>query len=59
MVRAICGTLIYASLGKIDPGEIASLLEKGDRRLTGPTLPPEGLYMTRVWYDGAVGQMMD
>ncbi len=59
MVRAICGTLIYASLGKIDPDKIGGLLEKGDRRLTGPTVPPEGLYMTRVWYEGRVGLMMD
>jgi len=59
MVRAISGTLIYASLGKIDPNEIGLILEKGDRRLTGPTVPPEGLYMTKVWYDGAVGLMMN
>lgn len=59
MVRAISGTLIYASLGKINPNDICALLEKGDRRLTGPTVPPEGLYMTRVWYEGNVGLMMD
>lgn len=59
MVRAISGTLIYASLGKIDPCEIGTLLDKGDRRLTGPTVPPEGLYMTRVWYEGDVGHMMN
>ncbi len=59
MVRAIVGTLIYASLGKIAPREIESILETRDRRLAGPTVPPEGLYMTRVWYDGAVGLMMD
>ena len=36
-----------------------ALLEKGDRRLTGPTMPPQGLYLNRVWYDGAVGTMME
>ncbi len=59
MCRAIAGTLIYASYGKLEPEEIPALLEKGDRRLTGPTMPPQGLYLNRVWYDGAVGDMME
>ncbi len=58
MARAMAGTVIYASHGKIDPNKIPELLEKGDRRLTGPTVPPQGLYMTDIWYDGAVGKMM-
>ena len=58
MVRAIVGTMVYAAHGKLTPEEIPELLEKGDRRLTGPTMPPQGLYMSRVWYDGAVGEMM-
>ena len=59
MVRAIVGTLVYASDGKIAPEEIPALLEQGDRRLTGPTMPPQGLYMHRVWYGGDVGRMME
>ena len=58
MVRAIVGTLVYASDGKLSPADIPLLLEKGDRRLTGPTMPPQGLYMHRVWYEGDVGRMM-
>lgn len=58
MVRAIVGTLLYVSEGKIQPDEIVKLLEIGDRRLTGPTVPPQGLYLTRLWYDGIVGEMM-
>lgn len=58
MVRAIVGTLVYASYGKLEPEEIPHLLELGDRRLTGPTMPPQGLYMNRVWYDGPAGTMM-
>ncbi len=58
MVRAIVGTLVYASYGKLEPEEIPSLLARGDRRLTGPTMPPQGLYMNRVWYDGPAGVMM-
>ena len=58
MCRAMVGTMVYASYGKLLPEEIPALLEKGDRRLTGPTMPPQGLYLNRVWYDGAVGDMM-
>ena len=58
MVRAIVGTMVYASYGKLEPEDIPRLLELGDRRLTGPTMPPQGLYMNRIWYDGAVGEMM-
>lgn len=58
MVRAIVGTMVYASHGKLEPEEIPALLERGDRRLTGPTMPPQGLYLRRVWYEGAVGEMM-
>ena len=58
MCRAMVGTMVYASYGKLRPEEIPGLLEKGDRRLTGPTMPPQGLYLNRIWYDGAVGEMM-
>ena len=58
MARAMVGTMVYASYGKLSPDEIPALLERGDRRLTGPTMPPQGLYLNRIWYDGAVGEMM-
>ncbi len=59
MCRAMVGTMVYASYGKLIPEEIPALLEKRDRRLTGPTMPPQGLYLNRVWYDGAAGAMME
>ncbi len=59
MVRAIMGTLVYVGLGKLEPESIPSLLDAGNRRLTGPTMPPQGLYMSRVWYEGIVGEMME
>ena len=57
MCRAMVGTMVYASYGKLRPEEIPALLEKGDRRLTGPTMPPQGLYLNRVWYEEPVGRM--
>ncbi len=59
MCRAMVGTMVYASYGKLEPQDIPRLLELGDRRLTGPTMPPQGLYLNRVWYDGEVGRMME
>ncbi len=59
MVRAIVGTMVYASHGKLAPEDIPALLESRDRRLTGPTMPAAGLYMHRLWYDGPVGALME
>lgn len=57
MARAMVGTLLYVSEGKIDPDELPALLKQKDRGMTGPTVPPDGLYMTNIWYDGKVGEM--
>lgn len=51
MARAIVGTCVYAAHGKFLPSEIPALLIAGDRRLTGPTMPPQGLCLQRLWYD--------
>ena len=51
MVRAMVGTCVYAAEGKIDPDGIADLLAGRNRTAAGPTVPPGGLYMTRLWYD--------
>ena len=59
MARAMAGTLLYVSEGKILPDDLPLLIEQKDRRLTGPTVPPGGLYLTRIWYDGIVGEMME
>ena len=51
MVRAMVGTCVYAAEGKIDPDGIGALLDGRNRTAAGPTVPPGGLYMTRLWYD--------
>ena len=51
MVRAITGTVLYAAEGKLTPEAIPEILASGDRSLAGPTVPPGGLYMTRLWYE--------
>ena len=51
MVRAIVGTCVYAAEGKLAPDDIPAILASGNRTLAGPTAPPDGLYMTNLWYD--------
>ena len=51
MVRAIAGTVLYAAEGKLRPEDIPAILDSGNRTLAGPTAPPGGLYLTRVWYE--------
>ena len=50
MVRIMVGTLIYISDGKLKQGCIPELLECRDRTLAGLTVPPQGLYLNRVFY---------
>lgn len=57
MARAMVGTVLYAGLGKLRPGDISAILDSKNRCLAGPTVPPHGLYMTGVWYDGSVGEL--
>ena len=51
MVRAITGTALYAAEGKLTPEDIPAILESGNRTLAGPTVPPGGLYLTKLWYE--------
>ncbi|MBQ2322954.1 MAG: tRNA pseudouridine(38-40) synthase TruA [Oscillospiraceae bacterium] len=51
MVRAITGTVLYAAEGKLTPEDIPHILDSGDRTLAGPTVPPGGLYLTKLWYE--------
>lgn len=50
MVRNIVGTLVEAGTGKIPPGRVSSILASGDRRMAGPTAPPQGLFLWSVSY---------
>ena len=50
MVRAMVGTCIYAAEGKFSPDDVPAILEGKCRTAAGPTAPPGGLYMTRLWY---------
>jgi len=50
MVRKIVGTLIEVGRGRLGPADIAQLFELRDRSRSGPTMPPEGLYLISLEY---------
>lgn len=50
MVRKMVGTLLEVGRGKWPPEEISALFEAKDRSKSGPTAPPEGLYLVSLKY---------
>lgn len=50
MVRIIAGTLAFVGCGKIDPDKITEIIDSCDRKQAGITAPPEGLFLTEVFY---------
>ena len=52
MVRNIVGSLVEVGRGAREPAWMSALLEGRDRRLAGPTAPPQGLFLLRVLYGG-------
>jgi len=48
MVRKIVGTLIEVGKGRLAPTDIPKLFELRDRSQSGPTMPPEGLYLVAL-----------
>jgi tRNA pseudouridine38-40 synthase len=52
MVRVIVGTLLEIGRGRMAPERIEAILCKKDRTAAGPTVPPNGLFLTEVEYGG-------
>jgi len=50
MVRKIVGTLLEVGKGRLAPADIPQLIELRDRSRSGPTVPPEGLYLVALEY---------
>lgn len=51
MVRILAGTLVAVGQRKIDPDDLPSIRDGGDRRRAGKTMPPQGLCLERVIYN--------
>lgn len=50
MVRAIVGTLLDIGLGKNKPEHIRTVIESKNRSNAGASVPPDGLYLSKVEY---------
>lgn len=48
MVRIMVGTLLYISEGKIKEGAIPDIIKEKNRSAAGMTVPPDGLYLSKV-----------
>ncbi len=51
MVRIMVGTLLRVAQGKLEPRDVERILEEKDRNAAGPTAPPYGLFLNRVFYE--------
>lgn len=51
MVRILVGTLLQVGVGKLLPEDMAAILASRDRGLAGPTVPPHGLCLEKVFYE--------
>jgi tRNA pseudouridine38-40 synthase len=51
MVRKMVGTLLEVGRGKLAPDDIDKLYQLKDRSKSGPTVPPQGLFMIKVDHD--------
>ena len=51
MVRIIVGTLVDVGLSKIEPENVAKIIESKDRTKAGHTAPPQGLYLKEIYYE--------
>ena len=51
MVRIMCGTLVEIGTGKLPPEQVRIALQSGNRQDAGITLPPQGLFLSKVCYD--------
>ncbi|MDR0524602.1 MAG: tRNA pseudouridine(38-40) synthase TruA [Spirochaetaceae bacterium] len=50
MVRSVLGTLLYYEELGLSPEAFREILLSGNRRLAGPTVPPQGLSLWKVTY---------
>lgn len=50
MVRIMVGTMLFVGMGRIDKTEIPKIILDGNRKAAGPTAPPQGLFLEKVYY---------
>ena len=56
MVRIIAGTLIEVGMGRREPETVRRAIEEADRKLAGPTAPPQGLTLVNIDYEESLSE---
>ena len=51
MIRIIVGTLVHVGIGRIKSQDVEKIIEGRKRSLAGPTAPPQGLFLEKVYYE--------
>ncbi len=51
MVRIIVGTLVEVGRGFKQATDVKAIIDSQDRKLAGPTAPPQGLFLCRIEYE--------
>lgn len=51
MVRIMVGTLLFVARGRIGKDDIKDIIKSRDRKKAGPTAPPHGLFLNKVYYE--------
>jgi tRNA pseudouridine38-40 synthase len=51
MVRSLAGTLVQVGRGQRPPNDVREILASRRRARAGPTAPPRGLFLVKVFYD--------
>lgn len=51
MVRIIAGTLIEVGMGRREPEMVKKAVDTADRKLAGPTAPPQGLTLVNIEFE--------
>ena len=51
MVRIMVGTLVNVGKGIWAPEKVEEIVAATNRDVAGPTAPPQGLFLTDVYYD--------
>jgi len=50
MVRILLGTLLFSEKNNLDEKYLKKLLNEGPKNEIGPTLPPHGLFLAKIFY---------
>lgn len=51
MVRIMVGTMLRVAQNKLEPEDIPRILNAKNRSSSGPTAPPQGLFLKKVFYE--------